>query len=73
MRLLILGGPNFLGRALIDAALTRNHEITHFNRGQTNPNLYPEIERLATATATPTARSRPFAKTPSKKICRGAL
>ena len=46
MRLLILGGPNFLGRALIDAALTRNHEITHFNHGQTNPNLYPEIERL---------------------------
>src|SRR2546423_15335405 len=46
MRLLILGGPRFLGRALIDAALERGHELTLFNRGQTNPELYPEVEKL---------------------------
>jgi 2'-hydroxyisoflavone reductase len=46
VRLLVLGGPRFLGRAIADAALRRGHELTFFNRGQTNPELYPEVERL---------------------------
>lgn len=46
MRLLVLGGPRFLGRAVADAALERGHELTFFNRGRTNPGLYPEAERL---------------------------
>lgn len=46
MQLLILGGTRFLGRALVDAALSRGHEVTLFNRGQSNPSLYPELERL---------------------------
>lgn len=46
MRILILGGTVFLGRALVDAALARGHQITLFNRGQSNPGLYPEVERL---------------------------
>lgn len=46
MDILILGGPNFLGRAAIDAALAAGHNVTVFNRGQTNPGLYPEIEKL---------------------------
>jgi nucleoside-diphosphate-sugar epimerase len=46
MRLLILGGTAFLGRALVDDALGRGHELTLFNRGKTNPELYPEVERL---------------------------
>ena len=46
MRLLVLGGPRFLGRALADAALVRGHELTFFNRGRTNPELYPQVERL---------------------------
>jgi len=46
MRILILGGTVFLGRALVEAALEREHEITLFNRGHTNPNLFPGIERL---------------------------
>ena len=46
MRLLILGGPRFLGRALADAALARGHEPTFFNRGTTNAELYPDVERL---------------------------
>ena len=46
MRLLVLGGTRFLGRALVDAALARNHEVTLFNRGQTNPELFPDVERL---------------------------
>ena len=46
MKLLLLGGPRFLGRAIADAALSRGHELTFFNRGTTNPELYPEVERL---------------------------
>lgn len=46
MRLLILGGTLFLGRHLVDAALARNHTVTLFNRGQTNPELFPEVEKL---------------------------
>ena len=46
MRVLLLGGPRFAGRAIVDAALERGHELTFFNRGRTNPELYPEVERL---------------------------
>ena len=46
MKLLLLGGARFLGRAVADAALSRGHELTLFNRGRTNPELYPEVEHL---------------------------
>jgi len=46
MRLLLLGGPRFVGRALIEAALARGHEVTTFNRGRTNPGAYPAVEEL---------------------------
>ena len=34
MKLLLLGGTVFLGRALTDAALAAGHEVVHFNRGR---------------------------------------
>src|SRR5690242_21378726 len=46
MRLLILGGTIFLGRHLVEAAQARGHEVTLFNRGQHNPDLYPDVEKL---------------------------
>jgi len=46
VRILILGGTKFLGRAIVDAALARGHEPTLFNRGETNPELFPGIEKL---------------------------
>ena len=46
MNLLILGGTVFLGRHLVEAALARGHAVTLFNRGQHNPDLFPEVERL---------------------------
>ena len=46
MKLLILGGTVFLGRALVEAALARGHEVTLFNRGQHNPDLFPHVEKL---------------------------
>jgi 2'-hydroxyisoflavone reductase len=42
----VLGGTKFLGRAVAEAALARGHELTLFNRGRTNANLYPEAEHL---------------------------
>ena len=46
MRLLVLGGTKFLGRAAVEEALARGHEVTLFNRGETNPELFPELEKL---------------------------
>jgi 2'-hydroxyisoflavone reductase len=46
VRLLILGGTVFLGRHLVEAAVARGHELTLFNRGQHNPELFPQVEKL---------------------------
>ena len=46
MKLLILGGTKFLGRAVVDTALASGHDVTLFNRGQTNPQLFSGIEKL---------------------------
>ena len=46
MKLLIIGGTRFLGKHLVESALTRKHEITLFNRGQSNPDLFPTVEKL---------------------------
>lgn len=39
MRILILGGTEFLGRHVVEAALANGHEVTLFNRGHTNPSF----------------------------------
>ena len=46
MRLLVFGGTLFLGRHVVEAALDRGHTVTLFNRGRTNPELFPRVERL---------------------------
>ena len=46
MKLLILGGTKFLGRAAAEEALGVGHEVTLANRGETNGELFPEAERL---------------------------
>jgi 2'-hydroxyisoflavone reductase len=46
MRILVLGGTLFLGRHVVDAALERGHQVTLFNRGQTRPDLFPDVEKL---------------------------
>lgn len=46
MRILILGGTRFVGRHVVGAALARGHEVTLFNRGLTNPELHPDVEKL---------------------------
>ena len=46
MNVLVLGGTVFLGRHLVEAAIRRGHQVTLFNRGKHNPELYPEAEKL---------------------------
>jgi 2'-hydroxyisoflavone reductase len=46
MRILITGGTRFLGRHLVEAALAHRHEVTLFNRGQSNPGLFPQLETI---------------------------
>ena len=46
MHLLVLGGTQFVGRAVVDAAVAAGHEVTLFNRGRTNPGLYPHLETV---------------------------
>jgi 2'-hydroxyisoflavone reductase len=46
MKLLILGGTKFLGKHITEAALARGHQVTLFNRGQTNPDLFPQVEKI---------------------------
>ena len=45
-RILVLGGTRFLGRAVVESAVVKGHEVTLFNRGQTSPELFPEIEKI---------------------------
>ncbi len=46
LKILVLGGTAFLGPAIVDDALARGHEVTLFNRGRTNPHLYPDLEKI---------------------------
>lgn len=46
MKILMLGGTRFLGRHIVEAALAQGHEVTLFNRGNTNPDLFPQVEKL---------------------------
>src|SRR5690349_1356390 len=59
MRLLVLGGTRFLGRAIVDEAISRGYDVTTFSRGlsgEPRPGAealhgdrtsYPDLLRLA--------------------------
>jgi len=46
MKILVLGGTAFLGRTIVESALAGGHELTLFNRGQRNPELFPDVEQI---------------------------
>jgi len=46
LRILILGGTGFIGPHEVRYAQQRGHTLTLFNRGKTNPGLFPDIEKL---------------------------
>ena len=45
-RLLVLGGTRFLGPPVVSAALAAGWEVTLCNRGQSNPELFADLERI---------------------------
>ncbi|KPJ90723.1 MAG: hypothetical protein AMS18_10170 [Gemmatimonas sp. SG8_17] len=45
-RLLVLGGTGFIGPHMVEYALSRGHSVTIFNRGRTNTQLFPDVEKL---------------------------
>ena len=45
-KILILGGTGFLGPPVVERALQRGHTITLFNRGKSNSDLFPNVEKI---------------------------
>ncbi|WP_035793640.1 NAD-dependent epimerase/dehydratase family protein [Kitasatospora mediocidica] len=46
MRILVLGGTSFVGRAIVDDALRTGLQVTLFGRGKTGTELFPALTRL---------------------------
>lgn len=46
MKILILGGTIFVGRHFVQTALERGHEVSIFNRGSQQENLFSAVEYL---------------------------
>ncbi|HUD96128.1 MAG TPA: NAD-dependent epimerase/dehydratase family protein [Woeseiaceae bacterium] len=44
MRILVLGGTGFIGPHMVREALRRGHEVSLFNRGRSNDELFPDLE-----------------------------
>lgn len=44
MRILVIGGTQFVGRHVVEAALAAGDDLTLFHRGRTNPGLFAEAE-----------------------------
>jgi nucleoside-diphosphate-sugar epimerase len=47
MRILVLGGTSFVGRAIAEDAVGTGAEVTLFGRGRTGTELFPGVPRLA--------------------------
>ena len=43
-RVLVLGGTRFVGRHIVEAVVEAGHPVTLFNRGQTDPAIFTELE-----------------------------
>ncbi|MEV0649242.1 NAD-dependent epimerase/dehydratase family protein [Phytomonospora sp. NPDC050363] len=46
MRILLLGGTGFIGRAVVEDALAHGHEPVLFTRGRSGRELFPGVSRL---------------------------
>ena len=46
LNILILGGTNFVGPAIVHALNDAGHKLTLFNRGITNPHLFPQLPKI---------------------------
>ena len=46
MRILSIGGTRFFGRAFVEEAARRGHEVTVFHRGESEPDGFPSVEHV---------------------------
>ncbi len=46
LEILVLGGTGLIGPPMVEYAIARGHEVTLFNRGKTNAQLFPDLEKL---------------------------
>lgn len=46
LRILFIGGTGFIGPHMVRRALERGHTVSLFNRGRTNPHLFPNVEKF---------------------------
>ena len=46
MHILFIGGTQFVGRAIAEAALERNHKITLLHRNPTNDPAFADVEHV---------------------------
>jgi len=46
MKVLVIGGTQFVGRAIVGELLASGDELTLFHRGRTNPELFPDVTHL---------------------------
>ena len=44
LKILVLGGTGFIGPHMVREALRRGHEVSLFNRGRTNNELFPDLK-----------------------------
>ena len=71
LKILVLGGTRFLGPAIVDHAVARGHEVTLFNRGKSNPDMYPDLEKLRGDRGSPPSRRNPEGTPPDLKALEG--
>ncbi len=46
LKIHVLGGTGLIGPPMVEYAIARGHEVTLFNRGKTNVELFPDLEKL---------------------------
>jgi 2'-hydroxyisoflavone reductase len=46
VKLLVIGGTHFVGRAVVEDAVARGHAVTVFHRGPAEPDGFPDVEHL---------------------------
>jgi 2'-hydroxyisoflavone reductase len=46
LRILMLGGTGYIGPHMVSEFLRRGHQVSLFNRGRTNEDLFPDLETL---------------------------
>jgi 2'-hydroxyisoflavone reductase len=46
VKVLVLGGTQFVGRAIVHELLACNHEVSLFHRGKTGPDLFPNCQHI---------------------------